>query len=541
MIQQWTSRSKAWLSGRSAPRAATGVGFVVVLILVVAFLLRSIGLDLKPVHFDEGINGNFVHGMWRDGYYPYDPKNFHGPLYFYVLLFAELIFGKTIFAYRFINAIIAAAGIYLIARHRRFFPGRATTWAAWLAAIGTAAVFYSRYAIHETFFVFCQILFSFAYFLWREEKSRRAMAAMVASVVGAIALKETFFIFYLTWIIAIVCARVAERIRPRLEEASKFKSSKDRADDKSDEPYADSFWLKRATFNDWIIAGSLGLWALLLIFTGFFLNPRGFQDMFAAFAIWTKTGTGNSGHEKPFIYWLEMMWRYEWPSLIALVSVPIVVWCSGFRARVLAFTSFGIWLAYSLIPYKTPWLILNQVWLFAFVFGFMWAEIANWRSHLAKGAARAVMLISIGASVSAMLALNFKDYANEREPYVYVQSTNAMKTALDTIFIHLKKRPEDLNLKTYLLVRDPWPLPWLFGDFPNLIYARAEDADLANAGIVLIDESARPTIESKLKGKFWRVPFRIRDAYEGGFIYLDFARFLGSVPSDTPVFEGEPR
>src|SRR5437016_14496941 len=53
-------------------------------ILGLAAVLRILFLGIKPPHFDEGINGWFVDQMVKDGFYRYDPTNYHGPLHFYI-------------------------------------------------------------------------------------------------------------------------------------------------------------------------------------------------------------------------------------------------------------------------------------------------------------------------------------------------------------------------------------------------------------------------------------------------------------------------
>src|SRR5688572_6077482 len=90
-------------------------------LLVIALLLRVWTLDIKPPHFDEGINGHFVIRMWKEGYYHYDPTNFHGPLYFYFLQLSELVFGRGVFAFRFVTALMSVGIVYLVGLHRRFF------------------------------------------------------------------------------------------------------------------------------------------------------------------------------------------------------------------------------------------------------------------------------------------------------------------------------------------------------------------------------------------------------------------------------------
>src|SRR5207247_1950400 len=69
-------------------------------ILGLAVFLRFFLLGIKPPHFDEGINGWFVDQVMKNGFYRYDPTNYHGPLHFYVLLLSEALFGRNVWALR---------------------------------------------------------------------------------------------------------------------------------------------------------------------------------------------------------------------------------------------------------------------------------------------------------------------------------------------------------------------------------------------------------------------------------------------------------
>src|SRR3954447_9571804 len=69
-------------------------------IIAVALLLRFTLLDIKPAHFDEGVNGFFVDQMTRTGSYHYDPTNFHGPLHFYVLFVFQTLLGREAWVLR---------------------------------------------------------------------------------------------------------------------------------------------------------------------------------------------------------------------------------------------------------------------------------------------------------------------------------------------------------------------------------------------------------------------------------------------------------
>src|SRR5206468_1357884 len=59
------------------------------LILGLAAFLRFFLLGIKPPHFDECINGWFVDQVMHNGFYRYDPTNYHGPLHFYALQLSE--------------------------------------------------------------------------------------------------------------------------------------------------------------------------------------------------------------------------------------------------------------------------------------------------------------------------------------------------------------------------------------------------------------------------------------------------------------------
>ena len=65
--------------------------------MIVAAALRLYDLDLKPLHSDEGVNGFLVTRLFHEGFYQYDPANYHGPTLYYLALitstFNSLFFG----------------------------------------------------------------------------------------------------------------------------------------------------------------------------------------------------------------------------------------------------------------------------------------------------------------------------------------------------------------------------------------------------------------------------------------------------------------
>lgn len=490
-------------------------------ILLAGFVLRSVYLDLKPVHFDEGINGHFVENIWRDGFYRYDPTNFHGPLYFYILALTERVFGWGIGPFRFVTGLINLSAIFVVGLHRRFI-GRTAIYAALILALSPAFVFYSRYAIHESLFILAQVAFSYGFLLYKQEKSLASIWWMAFACVVMIATKETFFVFLGTWAIAVACVAVYEKIVPSSEP-------------KTTEPAPDA--------QNWIAIVMVAGVVLIGLFTGFYLFMHGAVDMLTGLKVWTNTGSAaKTGHEKPFLYWFELLRKYEWPCLIGLVATPFVFFApTANRAlKTLVLSGFGLWLAYSIIPYKTPWLSMNFLWLLAFSAGAVIVRVVPafkfWR-----GLRTGVAVLAFGTiffSAAEMLRLNFRDYAKTGEPYVYVQSTPQFKAAIDALFNHVKAVPQDLNMRLFGMNRDPWPLPYLLEKFPNVAWGHGESVDLSSADVILSDGEDRESIEKRIKDSYIVMPFQIRDAYQNGNAYFRQSMFKDELPTGLPVVNG---
>src|SRR5258705_13560549 len=94
-------------------------------ILCIAAFLRLYNLNLVPLHHDEGVNGNFLVRLVREGVYQYDPANYHGPtLYYFAALIPWIIrflfganaqnsYGLTTFNIRLVPALFGVGTIWL--------------------------------------------------------------------------------------------------------------------------------------------------------------------------------------------------------------------------------------------------------------------------------------------------------------------------------------------------------------------------------------------------------------------------------------------
>ena len=134
-------------------------------------------LGIKPPHFDEGINGWFVDQVMHNGFYRYDPTNYHGPLHFYVLLLSESLLGRNLWALRLPVVLVSIGCVWLMLKFEPLVGRNVSRIAALAMAVSPGFVFYGRYAIHEVWLQFFSMMFILGLLgLW---KSRQAELPVV--------------------------------------------------------------------------------------------------------------------------------------------------------------------------------------------------------------------------------------------------------------------------------------------------------------------------------------------------------------------------
>lgn len=492
------------------------------LILIVAALLRLWALGLKPAHFDEGVNGYFVDEMTKRGLYSYDPTNFHGPLHFYGLFCAQTLLGRSTFALRLPTALVSIACVALgLFGCRRFLSATACRWGALAMAVSPGFIFYGRYAIHETWLVFFLMLLMLGGAAYWLRESRRDLWLALIGLTGIILTKETWIIHVVALILAAGClwlisrwlkSPAESRVAPRL----------------------------RALPDDLILGCAVGVAVIAFFYSGGLLDPSGIHGFFAAYTKWFDTGTaGESGHEKPWHYWLELLGNYEWPIYVGL-AVALVAWVKGsYFVRWLAIASVGTLVAYSIVAYKTPWCLIAWAWPFCLFFGIGAEWLMKHVDHWTFGVlAAGLCLLSAGKSIH----LNWRHFADENEPYVYVQTTTDINKLLDPLRWQLSIDPTTLYDAGHIIQPEHHPMLWLLADRPNVTLGDQNAApEPLDADWLLVDETARDRIEAGLIEAYYREHVQIRGmAPERSLLYLRVSNFAEYFPERIPEFRPQP-
>ncbi len=346
-------------------------------ILIIGAFLRLYNLSLVPLHHDEGVNGNFLMTLVREGKYTYNPENYHGPtLYYFSAIIPWLArffggktfgdnYGLTTFNIRLVTAAfgIATIGLVLLLRKRLGTIGALS--AAALIAISPGAVYLSRYFIHESLFVFFTLGIVVAALKYYD--SGRGLYLILASISAAllVATKETWIINGPVLLIALITTGLYFKLRERL-------SGNPAADESGDGKAGvfDRFGGPIPVATVAMVALTVFIVVNVLFYSSFFTNyPKGVSDAFQTLKLWRHR---THEHAHPFLQYFEWLRQMESPLLLlGAAGAAIAVWRGDNRFALFAAQwAFGLLVAYSLVEYKTPWIALNFIVPLAIVRGY---------------------------------------------------------------------------------------------------------------------------------------------------------------------------
>jgi uncharacterized protein (TIGR03663 family) len=505
-------------------------------IFIVAVVLRLFDLNLVPLHHDEGVNGNFLLTLVRDGHYAYDPANYHGPTLYYITALipwtirlllgvdARETYGLTTIIIRLVPALFGVATIWLVLLLRRRLGTVASLSAALLLAISPGAVYLSRYFIHETLFVFFTLGIVVAGLKFYESHKPSYLILAFASAAMLFATKETAMISAGVLLIALVCTQAYQwALRP--------------------EGTGISTRQFRGIIEDVGGPSSFALWVALAIivfivlnvflYTSFFQNyPKGIYDALSTFKVWTKTGKEAHVHPpETYLYWLA---KQESAALFlgTLGAVFVVFKPKNALALFSALWAFGLIAAYSLVPYKTPWLALNFIVPLTLIGGYAVQRIFE----LEQGKLRLPIIILIAAILIGgyqTVDLNFVNYDNDNPYYVYVYAHTRRETKelVDEIDRLARQGPDGGRTGITIVSREYWPLPWYLRHYSRVgYYGRMTPT---NEPIIIASDDQRAEMDANFGSLYQLVPSGAADGafpLRPGVKLLLYARRTSQTP-----------
>jgi uncharacterized protein (TIGR03663 family) len=484
------------------------------LIIGLGAFLRFLLLGMKPPHFDEGINGWFVDQMVRNGFYRYDPTNYHGPLHFYVLFLAQTLFGRNLWALRLPVVLVSISCVWLTLKFEPFVGRNVSRLAALAMAVSPGFVFYGRYSIHEAWLVLFTMLFFFGLFgLWKFGTANYLWCAGMG-LTGMILSKETYILHVGCAVIAVAVCWISNYFN-KLE----------------DNRSATQTW----DYVDLAVVTGTGLVLIIFFYSGTFFNWNGVKGLYQAYLPWFKTGSEGHGHEKPWYYWLRLIARYEWPVLGGLVVCLFSIRFKNVALRYLAIYGVGTVIAYSIVKYKTPWCIISFIWPFTLIFG----AAAALTPLIYKRVVYVVSAILLTGSLGYCIWLNYFRCTTETEPYVYVQTYNDVYKFTDPLLQLAYSDPRAYQLVGHVIRASPYPLPWMLDDFGRVGYYEKDNLPAKVDGdFLLVQQDKIATVEAKLHESYYTFPMTIRPYQDPSKAYFNAKIFKSFFPGRWPDFTG---
>lgn len=447
-------------------------------ILVVGAFLRLYNLGLVPLHHDEGVNGNFLVTLVREGKYTYNPENYHGPtLYFFSAVIPWIArflggkafgenYGLTTFNIRFVTAAFGIGTIWLALFLRKRLGTIGALTAAGLIAVSPGAVYLSRYFIHESLFVFFTLGIVVAALKYYDTKQAAYLILASISAALMVATKETWIINGPVLLIALIMTGVYFWVR---EEISGQRSEGSLAE--RWRQTIESFGGPVPLATVALVAFAIFVLVNVLFYSSFFTNyPKGVSDATQTLNMWRHRIQEHYHPPYQYIYWL----LQEEGIVLVLGGIGALIAVVRANSRLAVFLSlwsFGLLAGYSLVGYKTPWISLNFIVPLALTSGYALDVAYQKLREFGQAPLLFALTILIAATCGyQMYQLNFVHYDDDAYPYVYAHTRRELLQMLDEIDRISKRMGTGTDTGIALVSPDYWPLPWYFRDYKKVGY-----------------------------------------------------------------------
>ena len=477
------------------------LGLGILAVLGIAAWLRFADLSHQPLHFDEAATGaRITADRLEQGSYTFDPHHCHGPLLSMGASVVARVRGETTWnalTKRSLRLTVALCSLLTVAG--ALLTGKRGTGlaAATLAATSPLLVYYGRIFIHEAMFVAFGLmaLLALAAFL---ERPSLFTAAVIGIGVGLMAAtRETFVISLFAWgLPALVWLWTAQPGTP---------------------------WLQRIG-NAWKSHGrplllSLALCGVVIaiFYSDLGRHPRGVIDFVRTYFTYSVV----AGHEKPFLYFVEML---LWPRVrgglwwteggVLLLAIYGYLRCPAGKERsVCRFIAHGgilHLLVYSLVAYKTPWLACLGWLHICLVAGFGGVALLRdvkgwWRIPVVA----TLVLVLSWQFIQSRRAI-FRFASDMRNPYAYVPTSRDVERMADWLdelahdFPVLNSEPIPVVGKAY------WPLPWYLRGFEKVGYYDILPPEASARPLILVVSSGEEPDTSSLEASHVFFPRGLR-------------------------------
>jgi len=251
-------------------------------------------------------------------------------------------------------------------------------------------------------------------------------------------------------------------------------------------------------------------------FSSFFTHWRGVWDSIAAFVFFAERA-GGAGHEKPWWTYLRLLFWHRagpmgiWSQWPLLAFGGAAAWFAARRrgddvattsfARFLVVFAVALFAIYSIIPYKTPWLMLTPIWALSMAAGLGVAALWRRGGWIVRATAALVFAAGLADLRRQSGWINGRFAADELNPCVYEHTSPDLLNGARIILEAAAASPDGRDTLVRVLAGEYWPLPWYLRSLGRVGYWK-ELPDAPDAPVVVALPAELPDIEARLRDRY---------------------------------------
>ncbi|MBV9214857.1 MAG: glycosyltransferase family 39 protein [Acidobacteria bacterium] len=227
------------------------------------------------------------------------------------------------------------------------------------------------------------------------------------------------------------------------------------------------------------------IYLIILFFTSYFTYAEGVSKAIEAYTIWTKTGSKDHT-QNGYLAYLKWGMKVESPVYILSTLGVLIALVRG-KHRFAIFTAawaVGLFVAYTIIPYKTPWLDLSFILPMCLIAGYGLNELITSRATTLKVAGGFLAVLAAFVLTYQTYQLSFVRYDDEEMAYVYAHTKRGFLDLVKQIDHYAAKSDKGKSSTINIVSPDYWPLTWYLNDYDQALF-HGQLVDSSTAEMIL--------------------------------------------------------
>lgn len=429
--------------------------------------------------------------------YVYDPV-YHGPFQYYL---GDLIFNiaktHSISLLRLPMVLTSIFALFVIFLFREYLGKFGLILTLLLVAFSPGLVYYSNLANYENYIAVFSVLGTGLLLIGVKKRSPWILCLSGIVLLSLMTIKETALVTWFCIVVSTILTYVLLYIAKRPSEW--LKTVENIVIDTTNGKYNSS--ILRYLFPALVCFVSGGV-TFALLYSSFGANIAGINDGLTSWMYWGKSGS-EGGHVKDFGYYTSLVMEYDFMIVFMFLTGTITTLYTS-RNKYKLFISIWaliVWLVYSIIPYKTPWLIINFLIPFAISAGIGWQILFENMSKFWYKTIT-VFLISLLSFNAIATAYQAKWIDNDKESnrLTYVHPYNEFESEVKALYGLMLSSPDLKRVQITITAPEYWPLPAYLFDWQSLGYfngIKGRDINL-KAPIIINDTRDNPELREYL-------------------------------------------